>query len=202
MKNHSEDSKPTRRTRWVAVALVLGAASCTKSGGMDNPGVDGGGGVTAMPDLTQAQPLKPGLEFAASEFELDRGLATDRFDFSVQRDLWVRVKLPGMPMVTRVNLKFVNPLGELLSEVQLAFSPDPKTPPMGRGPGMTPLTVFKAKTIPGGYALDYPVPVAGTMLTRYVATSVGTWTVQAKVDGVDTMIMKNIVVKFGNSTDE
>ena len=47
-----------------------------------------------------------------------------------------------------------------------------------------PITVFHSKPIEGGFAIDVPIPVAGTVLTRYPMVNEGTWMAEAEVDGL------------------
>jgi hypothetical protein len=48
--------------------------------------------------------------------------------------------------------------------------------------GLHPITVFPAKPLQGGLAIDYAVPVSGSVITRNMIA--GTWRVEAIVSGM------------------
>jgi hypothetical protein len=145
------------------------------------------GGGTA-PDPTP-MPIKPAVQLSGSEVGLETGTLSTGYNFGDLRDLWVRVALPTLPPVAKVKLVFLNPRGETVMETTVPFSADPNITKMAM-PNMDHLaTVFRAKKIAGGYALDYPIPVLGSVMTRYPTVGVGTWVVQARVEGMDDLML-------------
>ncbi len=135
----------------------------------------------AGPDLATA-PLSAGISLASSQEELEAGVTTPIFNLYYLRDLWVRVRVPAIGGLAQLKLKFILPSGEVVYEDASAFSPDPTMTTAIMGPMPYPSTVFAAKPVPSGVALDRPIPVAGTVFTRNAKA--GTWTVKATVDGV------------------
>jgi len=130
--------------------------------------------------LPSPVPFEPALVLASEPELLD--LSPSRhFNFATLRDLWVRITVPDMGHVVTVWLAFTSPTGSLFYETTLRFSPDPSMQEMDM-PGMpTPITVRTGKPIPGGWALEYPIAVSGTVFTRNPTP--GGWMVQARSEG-------------------
>jgi hypothetical protein len=148
-------------------------------------GCNGGTAMTGQPDLAMSQQgLTPQLLLSDSQGGLATGMVGNMFNFGVLRDLWVRVTMPSIGPVVTEHLTFFNPLGELMFETMLAFSLDPATQEMLMAGKSSPLTVYLATSIPGGYACDDGLPIAGTNFTRFPTTAVGDWHIKAEVDGI------------------
>lgn len=138
--------------------------------------------------------VKPGLEFAVSEAALEQGAASNDFDFSALRDLWVRVKVPKLSRTTEIQLTFLTPRGETFYETTRYFSRLPQAA-VARIPGADhPVTVMPARRIRGGYALDLPVPVAGSVFLRYPAP--GKWWVRATLAESGQSLSSPVEIRF------
>jgi hypothetical protein len=155
------------------------------------------GGNVAQPDATPTpQPLTPGLSLSSSEGGLEAGVVGHQFNFGQLRDLWVRATMPSIGPVATEHLTFLNPLGELMFETTRAFSLDPAMQEMPMPGKSSPMTVFRAKPIAGGYAIDVGLPVWGTTFTRYPTTAVGDWQIKAEIDGVNQPLTTTMTVSF------
>jgi len=118
---------------------------------------------------------------ADSQFALEQAPGETRFNFAHLRDLWVRVNLAGMPPSVQLNLSLTDPKGTLVYETSVPFSSDPRMKTLNVPGAGHPVTVFQAKRTRGGLALDYAIPVSGSVVTRYL--SAGTWRLVAEVGG-------------------
>lgn len=158
----------------VVLCVALGSA-CTGQAPTDpSP-------LGVAPSTGSVAPLSPALSFAASRALLERGIVSQQFNFGTLRDLWTRVTLPGMAQYTTVKLKFYSPRGWLFRSTYAVFSPDPNAAPMD-APGVEhPVDVAAARPLPGGFALDFAVPIAGSPFTKFPEE--GTWQVRAEVAG-------------------
>jgi len=129
------------------------------------------------------RPFAEGIELSTTELGLEQGLVATKFNFAQTRDLWVRVKLAGMGRFTRLTLSFIDPSGNVFFEDYLMFSPDAnqaQTINMDKEQSpVNPTTVFPAKKLVGGLALDHPIAIDGTNFTRYPQP--GTWQVRARI---------------------
>lgn len=173
------------------LALVLGLGLLT-TGCTGTPPTDAG--PLGVAPGTNVAPLTAGLSFAASQAQLDRGLTSTQFNFGTLRDLWTRVQLPGMSQVTTVKLKFYTPRGWLFRSTYAVFSPNADTKTMD-APGVEhPIDVTTAKTLPGGFALDFAVPIAGSPFTKFPEE--GTWQVRAEVAGLGEELSTPITVEM------
>jgi hypothetical protein len=162
-------------TRRLSLLAALALIGCSGAGPTPEP--------QPQPQ-PQPQPLQPAIALSAAPSGFDVGLVGTSFDFMNLRDLWVRITVPGMPRVAHVHLTLTNPLGARFYETNLMYSADPTMQSMPMPSVDHPVTVFAASTLPGGFAIDVPVPVAGTVLTRYPMVNSGTWTAEADVDGL------------------
>jgi hypothetical protein len=133
--------------------------------------------------------VQPALLLSGSRPGFAAGLTSKQFRFRDLRDLWVRVQLPSIPQVAVEHLSFVNPAGEKFYEELVPFSLDPtvKTIPLVQMGMNSPhdTQVFAAQPIPGGVALDHPVPIGGTIFERY--PGVGSWQLEARIDSAGTL---------------
>ena len=126
-----------------------------------------------------AVPFAPTILFASSQAELDTGSLVTEANFARQRDLWIRVMVSRMPPTTLLGLSFITPDGQPFYETNRFFSRLPQVASTRVPGGQRPAVVYQARKLPGGYALDLPIAIAGSVFLRYPAP--GTWTVQAKV---------------------
>ncbi len=141
----------------------------------------GGGGPVAAP-ASSAGPFAEGIELAGSAEGLGRDEIASSFNFLHLRDLWVRVNVSRMPKTAALNLVFVSPRGETFYETNLFFSRDAKVRSVNPPGADHPATVLQAKRFPGGFALDQPIPIVGSVFLRYPMP--GTWVVQARISGM------------------
>jgi hypothetical protein len=138
--------------------------------------------------------VKPTLELAVSEAALEQGAASDDFDFSALRDLWLRVTLPKLSQTEEIDVAFLTPRGEIFYETTRYFSRLPQVA-VTKVPGRDrPATVMPARKIRGGYALDLPVPVAGSVFTRYPTP--GRWTVRVRLAQSAESLAAPIEIRF------
>jgi hypothetical protein len=128
-----------------------------------------------------AAPFKEGVVLADSRFALENGPGAARFNFARLRDLWVRVNLAGRPHTVQLGLSLIDPQGTLVYEVSVPFSSDPSITTMEVPGAGHPVTVFQARPLHGGIAMDYALPVSGSVVTRNL--SAGTWKLVAEVHG-------------------
>jgi hypothetical protein len=135
-------------------------------------------GGAAAPSA-HAVPSVPAIQFASSQPELDTGPFLAEANFARQRDLWVRVMVAKMPPTTLLGLTFLTPDGQPFYETNRYFSRLPEVASTVVPGGQRPAVVYRARKLPGGYALDLPIAIAGSVFLRYPAP--GTWTVQATV---------------------
>jgi hypothetical protein len=123
-----------------------------------------------------------GIVMAISQQGLEQAAPFPSFDLMRLRDLWVRLQVQRMPKTARLDLVFTSPRGEAFYQTSLFFSRDPKLTSMSIAGSDHAVTVFPARKVAGGYALDQVVPIAGSVFTRYPIP--GTWVVQATVSGL------------------
>ena len=152
--------------------VLLAALGCTNSNG---PSASPNAGVPAPG--SSAGGFREGIDLAESQSALENGQLSDRFDFSRQRELWVRMRVAGIGGTTTVRLTLTTPTGSTFYESTVAYSPDPDQNTMMVPNAPHPITVFPAQPVNGGHALVYVVPVAGTALSRYPVP--GRWHVDA-----------------------
>ena len=143
----------------------------------------GFGSVPAAPPSPSAGDFVEGIELAAQEQELAQGATASQFNVMQLRDLWVSVKLGKMPKTATLDLAFISPRGETFYETRLFYSRDSKIKSVRPAGGAAPASVLPARRLPGGYALDQPIPIAGSVFVRYPTP--GIWTVRATVSGVE-----------------
>jgi hypothetical protein len=133
---------------------------------------------TAPPAFPAA--FQPGIVLAAEPELLEAAPAT-RFNFGVLRDLWVRVKVPDMGQLMTVSLAVTSPGGARFHETTQRFSPDEGMTQMEMPGSPHALTVLRAKRAPGGWLLDYPIAISGTVFTRNPTP--GVWLIEARTEG-------------------
>jgi hypothetical protein len=126
-------------------------------------------------------PLHEGIKLATTQSQLEQGMISTRFNFANQTDLWVRLEIVHLEGPSRMTLSLIDPSGHVFFDNDFVYAPSVATSMDIPGMAMNPVTVFSAKPIPGGWALDQPIAIAGTMFTRYPQP--GIWTVQAKLEG-------------------
>ncbi len=173
------DALPTRTTRIILIVTMLCAGLSRLAAG-------------APPAAPHA---KPSLELAASEAALEQGAVASNFDFSALRVLWIRVKVPKLSPTTEIDVALINPRGETFYETTRYFSRLPQAATTARISGRDrPVTVMPAQKIRGGYALDLPVPVAGSVFLRYPAP--GRWMVRATFAQSGESLTAPIEIRF------
>lgn len=171
-------------------ALVLFAFCCGCTEAEPAPGNTPGAVEPTRPTaVPPAHVFKEGIEVAESQYALDSGVSPTSFNFARLRELWVRVKVVGVPPMSKrptddtpweLKLTLTDPNAVVAYEANAYFSPA----------GMQqivlpnsahPVTVFPAKRVPGGFVLDYGIPVSTSAITRYLSD--GDWRLEAVVDG-------------------
>lgn len=150
------------------------------------------GAAAAAPPASHSTPFREGIEFASSEAALEDATGT-QFDFLELRDLWVRVKVRQPSRLVTVTLTFTSPSGTAFYETTLLYATDPRVR-TGRING-APASALPAKRIPSGFALDYPVPIAGSVFQRF--SKPGSWKVQAQVGSADPPLSAPLDVIYG-----
>lgn len=178
-----------RHVNALLFASVL--AGCTNGQHSTGPAQPGGDAAVtpAQAENANGAPFREGVELAPSEDQLNRGIGGNNFDFASVGSLWVRVKLHGMPGVAGVRLNFISPQGATFFETTLHFTPDATAQQMPGAP-----SVYNARQLNGGYALDYPVPIAGSIFTRFPKP--GNWTVEAIVDSPSLTLSAPMTVSY------
>lgn len=158
----------TRRCNAAAVMFVFALGSSHASAaGVDNP--------------DRGRPFTEGVVLAASQLALESGSDETSFNFAHLRDLWVRVRLSGTTDPVRLDLRLIDPQGTLIYEASVLYASDPAISTMDSPDAGRPVAVFQARTLRGGVALDYALPVSGSVVTRHL--SEGTWTFVAEAGG-------------------
>jgi hypothetical protein len=127
------------------------------------------------------QPFREGIELSSSESGLDHGITSTNFNFSELRELWVRVKVNGINDTSVVHFTLVTPNGSTFYEAYIAYSPDPATKSVYVPKAPHEITVYQAKAMGTGHAIDYVVPIVGTASSRYPVA--GTWHLQVEIQG-------------------
>ncbi len=140
-----------------------------------------GGGAVAGP-ASHPGPFAEGIDLAVSAEGLGQDASASPFNFLHLRDLWVRVNVSKMPKTAALNLVFVSPRGETFYESTLYFSRDTKVKSVTPLGADHPAVVLQARRLPGGFALDQPIPIVGSVFLRYPMP--GTWMVQARISGM------------------
>ena len=120
-------------------------------------------------EIRRDRPFKEGIVLAASQLALESETDETSFNFARLRDLWIRVNLPSTRNPVQLNLRLIDPQGTLIYEASVLYASDPT------------ITVFQAKTLSGGVALDYAIPVSGGVVTRNLRE--GTWALVAEAGG-------------------
>lgn len=141
-----------------------------------------------------AGPPEEEIRFAGSEAALDGAAAPAPFDFLALRDLWVRIKVRKPARFMTLTLTFLSPGGTPFYEAIVLYTTDP-TVRVGQVNG-APASALQGKHMPGGFfALDYPVPIDGSVFQRYPEP--GTWLVKAQVDSTGTSLSMPLDVVYG-----
>jgi hypothetical protein len=164
--------------RFAALAICGLAIGCSTDSASQSESV-------AVRGDSRPAALHDGIELSSSELELEHGLTSDRFNFALMRELWVRINVNGLGRTSVVRLTLTTPTGSTFYESNVAYSTDPRLTSMDVPNGPNPVSVFPAKRVGNGYSLIYVVPVVGTALSRYPIP--GTWRVQAEIRGVKVL---------------
>ena len=161
----------TQRGRAAALMLVFLLDFSGPSVGTAGSG-DAGAGETRRDRRFE------GVVLAASQPALESESGETPFNFARLRDLWVRVWLAGAPNPVQLNLRLIDPEGTLIYEASVPYSSDPAITTADVNATGRPVAVFKARSQDGWVALDYALPVSGSVVTRHL--SEGTWTLVAE----------------------
>lgn len=137
--------------------------------------------ASAASEIRYDRPLREGIVLAVSRVALESGSGETSFNFARLRDLWVRVWLVGATNPVQLDLRLIDPQGTLIYEASVPYSSDPAIATLDVRDAGHPVAVFKAKTLGGAVALDYMLPVSGSVVTQYL--SEGTWTLVAEAGG-------------------
>jgi hypothetical protein len=151
---------------------------------VDNPDPRLGAAESGSPgagEIRGDRRFREGVVLAASQLALESGADETSFNFAHLRDLWVRVRLAGVANPVQLNLRLIDPNGTLIYEASVPYASDPTITTMDVPGAGHPVPVFQAKALRGGVALDYALPVSGSVVTRY--SSEGTWTFVAEAGG-------------------
>jgi len=167
----------TRRGNAAAFMFVLALGSSHASAAsVDNPHPRPGtaqSGDLGAGEIRRDRPFE-GVVLAASQLALESGSDETSFHFAHLRDLWVRVWLARTTDPVQLNLRLIDPQGTLIYEASVPYASAPTI-------NATNVLVFKAKTLGGWVALDYALPVSGSVVTRHL--SEGAWTLEAEAGG-------------------
>jgi hypothetical protein len=164
-----EDAAMMRAT---ALALVL-------LGGCQN----GTAPPPPPPDLSSPPASMSAIHVGRTQQEVETGMAPASFNFSVLRDVWVRVTVPALPGTAQRTVQFVNPKGEIQYEEQLPYSTDPSVKEINVPGMMFPVQVVPAVVLPsGGVALDRVISITAIGFQRLPYE--GDWLVRGRVEGV------------------
>ena len=139
---------------------------------------------SSLASAGEIQPPRRGTEgiaLAASRLALESGSGQTSFNFAHLRDLWIRVTLPGAATPVQLDLRLIDPQGTLIYEARVAYASDPRITTMEVPGAPHAVPVFWARTLRDGIALDYALPVSGSVVTR--SLSEGTWTLVAEAGG-------------------
>jgi hypothetical protein len=179
-----------------AVLLSIASAGC-HGGDAGNPPGQSPAVANVPPSVGLPGPFRVGIQLSNNQRDLEEGLFSTNFDFTDLRDLWVRVVVPGMPRMGMVTLVLIGPSMVRAYERNLMFTVDPGMTEM-QMPGMDhPIQVFQAKPIKGGVAIDVPVPIAGSIISRYPTTNTGSWVAEVKIEGVPNTFVQGFEVTMG-----
>ena len=131
--------------------------------------------------IDSGRAFREGIVLATSQLALEGGSDETSFNFARLRDLWIRVALRGTTSPIQLNLRLIDPQGMLIYEATVPYSSDPTITTLEVSGTGRPVAAFHAKTQGGGVALDYALPVSGSVVTRHL--SEGTWTLVAEAGG-------------------
>jgi hypothetical protein len=126
-------------------------------------------------------PIAPAIAIFGSSADQLAGTPAHAFNFAYQRELWITVSVPMLSGPAKLSLSFVNPRSEPFVEDHALYSSDASMRTVADPAGGHALDVITARTVPGGFALDREIPIAGTVFQR--AGSDGDWQLSATVDG-------------------
>jgi hypothetical protein len=162
----------------VSLALVL-ASGCKDDPVGKSPPPTGG----ESPDLAPIATLQPGLKVVADNPALLAGSTGMSFDLFSTRALLVRLETPVLPSDPLwVDFDMQTPMGTGFQTRQFPFSANQQITELPSPAGMQyTVTVSRPTPIPGGYGLDFAIPVGGTSLVRHPQP--GQWRFHASVEG-------------------
>jgi hypothetical protein len=157
--------------KWALIGLAC--AACSRHETATRFGLGSNPAKAFRPALTLSD-SEAGLAVAGAD-------APRRFNFAFVRDLWVRVTVPRVLRVSVLELSFRAPDGQIFYQDRFPFTIDDRVR-MAMVPGAaSPTPAHPAHPIPGGYALDRPVAIAGSVFEKYPQR--GLWRIEATVEG-------------------
>lgn len=166
----------------ILMGLMIGAL------GGCNPGAQ----TDAAPaDMTPS--LQATLQFSDSQMSMGAGMMSKSFNFSHLRDLWVRVTVPALPRTAKLQLKFINPRGEVFFEDSAYYSPDGAAGGMNMQGAPQGMTVRPAGKVGTSFTLDRVIPIGGSVFQRF--PEAGSWVVEAQLDGFAGVIMSPLEIR-------
>jgi hypothetical protein len=145
------------------------------------------GACSAGSPVGKTESFQRGIFMSTSQEGLDHNVVGTHFNLWSLRALYIRTQVEDLPHTTILELRFINPIGEVILEEHSAFSPDPTVTTVDDPLLGMQANVFTAKKIRGGYSLDRWIAVAGSVLWR-VPYREGDWEVQALLAGVPGML--------------
>jgi len=111
-------------------------------------------GTSHASEVRRDPPAREGVALAVSQCALEPGTGETSFNFARLRDLWIRVTLRNATDVVQLNLRLIDPQGTLIYEASVPYATDPTMTAMELPGAGRPVTVFPAKKLSGGVALD------------------------------------------------
>jgi hypothetical protein len=123
------------------------------------------------PSEPAAAPMTPSLALAIDDpAMLDRG-GPARVMLGQTRHVFARLVTPTLPApVVGMTLQVIMPSGAIHQQRRIAYSANPSG------------DMQLARAVPGGWALEFALPVGGTNLERHPQP--GRWMVHAQLDGM------------------
>lgn len=130
--------------------------------------------------------FQEGIVLASSEEGLEQGAGSTSFNLLDLRDLWIRVGVSRMPQTSLLRLTFTSPRGEVFYETSVLYTRDSRATEVHRKGAPHSTTAFPVKRLPGGFALDQPIPISTGAFTRYPRP--GLWLVRATLEGHEQVL--------------
>ena len=138
---------------------------------------------------SNAPPVQALVQGSDDPQDFSRG---NQFSLPATTSLYVRVQVPALPETTMIAIELIDPQGALFHEEHVPYTRLDQ-PTMVENPLFhQPMLAWHAEKIAGGWAVVRGIPIRGTNFTRLVRAE-GTWTVNARIDGVPDKISTTVV---------